>query len=832
MAMLVGIIFGPVAANIFNPYTWGNTDYITLEVARIVIVVQVFAVGVELPKKYLKKHWKSVAIMLLPVMMSSWFICAAIIYGLIPKLNFVESLVIAATLAPTDPVLASSVVGKGKFAERVPGHIRNLLSCESGCNDGMAFPFLYLGLYTILDIEVNKTAKDWILITILYECLFGIVLGILIGYGARFAIRYAEDRKLIDRESFLVFYFVLALFCTGLGTVVGVDDFLVAFSAGAAFAWDGWFSKKTEESHVSNVIDLLLNMAFFVYFGAIIPWSDFNSPDLGITPWRLVVIAVLVLLFRRIPSVFAVYKVCPDIRTWREALFCGHFGPIGVGALFFTILARAELETESQVPAGRLPGVEEEHGYLIGAIYPIVNFVVLASIIVHGSSVAVFTLGKHVQTNVLPSISMTFTRNRDSEEVSPNWLQRLPRLEIGQSMTFSKSRDRSRSRETAGGHIDRTAIGSAIDPKDVRSQKRNERRGRSARRNDHPEHTRHSSPGLPSPEGLPDTATMEDERDEDEIEAARQHHEEVAPAMASYDAHFHEDGQQVFHEGNQFIVEDELGEVIRVVSNPAKLSNSAAHNLLDKDSDLDDVSREKREEIARNPHHPLFPKQKSFIHGLRKTQERNVGLQQEHSHADKSKDSDDMTLASAARTPQPKAVSNSNNSDEELFEKVSTNTPQSTRSLSNRIEELETTPERRRRLHALLSSGADNARHVQLQRPEISRQDDEGETPAEKKRRLQALGHSVEPGLGDKSKASGNDSQSSANQTQDTNQRQPTISFHSSVGEPLMSRGRSPQTIQDAPAASSNSLEVSGVPLSQSHSRGRSIVWADRKPAT
>ena len=45
-------------------------------------------------------------------------------------------------------------------------------------------------------------------------------------------------RRLIDRESFLSFYFVLAIFCAGVGTLLGVDDFLVSFSAGSAFAWE------------------------------------------------------------------------------------------------------------------------------------------------------------------------------------------------------------------------------------------------------------------------------------------------------------------------------------------------------------------------------------------------------------------------------------------------------------------------------------------------------------------------------------------------------------------------------------------------------------------
>ncbi|KAK5629537.1 hypothetical protein RRF57_005252 [Xylaria bambusicola] len=139
VATLVGVIFGPHAANLIDPNSWGNTDEVTLEFSRIVLVVQCFAVGVELPKYYMEKHWKSVVFLLFPVMTYGWLITSLFIWWLFP-LNYLQSLVVAACVTATDPVLASSVVGKGKFAKRVPKHLRDLLSAESGCNDGMAFP--------------------------------------------------------------------------------------------------------------------------------------------------------------------------------------------------------------------------------------------------------------------------------------------------------------------------------------------------------------------------------------------------------------------------------------------------------------------------------------------------------------------------------------------------------------------------------------------------------------------------------------------------------------------------------------------------------------------
>jgi Na(+)/H(+) antiporter len=440
VATLCGVIFGPYAANLIDPETWGSVDIVTIEFSRLVLVVQCFAVGVELPKYYMEKHWKSVAFLLIPVMTFGWLITSLFVWWLIEPLNFLESLVVAACVTATDPVLASSVVGRGKFAKRVPKHLRDLLSAESGCNDGMAFPFIYLSLYLIQD---KQSAKDvsfhWIVYTVLYECVFGAIYGFIIGYLARHGIKFAEKRELIDRESFLVFYFVLALFCAGSGSILGVDDLLVGFAAGVGFSNDGWFTQKTEESHVSNVIDLLINLAYFVYFGTIIPWSDFNDSVLGLSAWRLAVLAIFIVLFRRIPIMMALKPLIPDIKTWREALFAGHFGPIGVGAIFVAMLARAELESEDPVPLSQLPEPGVEHYTVITLVWPVVAFIVVASIIVHGSSIAVFTLGKHINTL---TITMSYTQ---ANEDGPHWMNRLPRI---------SSQSRSQARTMSDTEVD------------------------------------------------------------------------------------------------------------------------------------------------------------------------------------------------------------------------------------------------------------------------------------------------------------------------------------------------------------------------------------------
>jgi NhaP-type Na+/H+ or K+/H+ antiporter len=568
VATLCGIIFGPHAANLIDPSTWGNVDLITLEFSRIVLVVQCFAVGVELPRAYMEKHWRSVTLLLIPVMTFGWLITSLFIWGLFhTHLNWLDSLCVAACVTATDPVLASSVVGKGKFAKRVPKHLRDLLSAESGCNDGMAFPFVYLAIYLIrYRPDASKVAYHWICYTILYECLFGAIYGVIVGYLARRAIRWAHEKDLIDRESFLVFYFVLALWCAGSGALLGLDDLLVGFACGVGFSNDGWFLEKTEESHVSNVIDLLINLAFFVYFGAIIPWEQFNSPEIiGLTPWRLVVLGLLVLFFRRIPIMLLLKPVIPDIKTWREASFAGHFGPIGVGGIFVAILARAELETETTTPLGQLPEEGFEHLNIIEMIWPITCFLVIVSIIVHGSSIAVFTLGKRINTLTL---TLSYTQ---ANEDGPGWMDRLPRIQ-SRSRTSMSGRRASDSEldekaETTGAGLLPPAFGSSF----LRRQKEDDTNSRSNSRRPTSRKSKWDAgrgPGGP----ISQSAIGPTRRDEEKAETTEQDTFADTNAASSDSSSSGkekmkkgEPDEMIYQEGHETVIEDRDGNVLEVM---------------------------------------------------------------------------------------------------------------------------------------------------------------------------------------------------------------------------------------------------------------------------
>ncbi|KAH7403294.1 Na(+)/H(+) antiporter-like protein [Cadophora sp. MPI-SDFR-AT-0126] len=403
LAVLYGIILGPYVLKVMAPRHWGMSDDILQEITRVIVGIQCFAVGIELPKFYFKRHGKSVLFFLGPVMTFSWAITALFAY-LIFKTSVSAALIIGACLSPTDPVLAASVLSKSTFSQRVPARLKHVLSAESASNDGISFPFLYIGLVILNSSSTGEAVKDWFLITVLWQCVFGISAGLVIGNVANRLLRFSDTRGYISQPSFVVFYLLLAILSVGVGSTLGSDDFLVAFGAGVGFAHDGWFAKKTRELPFPTIIDLMLNSSMFVLFGSIIPWNRFVprdvTPDCGI--WQLMLFLVLVLLFRRIPIVLAMKRFVPDIRTYREALFCGHFGPMGVGALFLAMEARNELEKGTSAPLRKprkLVPPYSDKDKAIELLWPVICFVVLGSTLVHGLSTVGISVVGHFARN-------------------------------------------------------------------------------------------------------------------------------------------------------------------------------------------------------------------------------------------------------------------------------------------------------------------------------------------------------------------------------------------------------------------------------------------------
>ncbi|KAI8628986.1 Na/H antiporter [Xylariaceae sp. FL1651] len=399
ISFFAGIAFTHVA-KLLKPSEYAGSkedlDAATLDFSRLVLGVQLVLVGVQLPSRYLQREWKSLALLLGPGMVSMWACSSILIWALVPKLPFLHALAIGACVTPTDPVLSNSIV-KGKFAdENVPRELRHIIIAESGANDGLGYPFLFFALYLIKyttgeNYDTAGGASTAIALflgqTCGYVVLLSIVYGGVVGWTTKRLLHWAEKKKFVDRESFLIFPIALALFIVGTCGMIGSDDVLACFIAGNAFTWDDWFRLETLDDSLQPTVDMLLNMAMFMWLGATCPWESFWTTEV-ILPHRLMALGILVLLLRRLPMILSLHRHIRQITDVRQAFFVGYFGPIGVSAIFYLYVGLEFLKT---LAAGDVQGADTEQ--LAEAMTVIIWFLIVLNVVVHGLSVPLGKLG-------------------------------------------------------------------------------------------------------------------------------------------------------------------------------------------------------------------------------------------------------------------------------------------------------------------------------------------------------------------------------------------------------------------------------------------------------
>ncbi len=336
VALAAGIAFGPYGlGSIFKSLLAQDgqaeleqLDSFTLGLSRVVIGIQLVLVGVQLPLRYLVTEWQSLVWLLFPVMTGMWLCTTGCLAFFLPSVPLLALLVIAACLTPTDPVLSNSIV-QGSFADRyVPGRLRNLISGESGSNDGLGYLFLFLPIQLIQHSTSSsgKAVSTWLVENVLYQVGGAIVYGAAVGYAACLVLRWATKHDLIDRESYLLYAIAVGALVVGSAGMLDMDDLLAAFVAGNTLSWDDVYRKETADDQVQPTIDLLLNIVFFVFVGAAVPFDKFDQPELGITPTRLVALGAAILLLRRLPTMLLFYRFIPSVTDWSEALFLGYMG--------------------------------------------------------------------------------------------------------------------------------------------------------------------------------------------------------------------------------------------------------------------------------------------------------------------------------------------------------------------------------------------------------------------------------------------------------------------------------------------------------------------------
>src|SRR5215203_3490733 len=158
--------------------------------ATVALVVILFRDGLEVEAEMLQREWRlplRKLVVAMPVTAGIIAVAAHVLVGL----DWTESLLVGALLAPTDPVLSSTVVTN----PRVPRVVRHSLNLESGLNDGLALPAVLAFSAALVVGEDDFVWWKFVLQDVTLGLLFGVVVGFAAAYPMPRSASIASHQK-------------------------------------------------------------------------------------------------------------------------------------------------------------------------------------------------------------------------------------------------------------------------------------------------------------------------------------------------------------------------------------------------------------------------------------------------------------------------------------------------------------------------------------------------------------------------------------------------------------------------------------------------------------
>lgn len=225
--LILGLALSPIGFNVLEIDVLNSKSWLE-RLTEIAVIVSLFIGGLKLRLPVSDKIWSTAFRLAGPVMVLS-ILGAALFAHVVLGLDLALSLLLGAILAPTDPVLASEVsVNDAEDEDRM----RYALSGEAGFNDGMAFPFVVLGIELYEKGNFGAWVGEWALHRLIWAVPAGLLLGFFLGkYVGRLAIwlrnRHRETSAPND-------FFALALIAIAYASAetIGAWGFLAVFAAG------------------------------------------------------------------------------------------------------------------------------------------------------------------------------------------------------------------------------------------------------------------------------------------------------------------------------------------------------------------------------------------------------------------------------------------------------------------------------------------------------------------------------------------------------------------------------------------------------------------------
>jgi NhaP-type Na+/H+ or K+/H+ antiporter len=271
-------------------------------------------------------------------------------------LTLFEVAILATLLAPTDAALGKAVVTN----ESVPANLRQGLSVESGFNDGICVPILFV----FLALASGSNTEDSTSMLALKLVAEEIGIGLAVGTGlAMIGVLLLKGTRRLGwiTESWRQLPIVaLAVACFTLAQALGGSGFIAAFAGGLLFGAMAKHPKHGLLLAAEGTGDTFALITWVVFGAVVVPLSfDHFS-------WKVLLYALLSLTVIRMLPVFLVLRG-RGLRT-DEKLFAGWFGPRGLASIVFAVIVFNE-----NLPGGRT--------IVVTAVYTI-----MLSVLLHGLS--------------------------------------------------------------------------------------------------------------------------------------------------------------------------------------------------------------------------------------------------------------------------------------------------------------------------------------------------------------------------------------------------------------------------------------------------------------
>ena len=331
-------------------------------VSELTVIVALFGAGMRIDDLGSWSRWMP-TIRMLGIAMPLTILAVALLGVNLTGMTVAGAILLGAVLAPTDPVLAADVqVGPPQEGAEHP--VRFTLTTEAGLNDGLAFPFVYLGLIVAAQgLNPGAWAIDWLVWDVVYRIAVGVAMGWIGGKALGYVLfRVPPDAALAETGSGVV---ALAgiLLCYGSTELIEGYGFI-------AVAILGLTLRRIEAKHhfhrrlhdFSESIEHALTAGLLVALGTVLPLL------LRDLTWTHVAVALLLLVvIRPVSGWLALSGAGLDSR---DRAIVSVYGVRGIGSIYYLCYAGSHMEFADEA-----------------SLWSLVALVILISTILHGFSV-------------------------------------------------------------------------------------------------------------------------------------------------------------------------------------------------------------------------------------------------------------------------------------------------------------------------------------------------------------------------------------------------------------------------------------------------------------